>query len=77
MKAKIIKELEKQEKILGYIPNKDLILKILDSVQYESEFFALIQPYFHRYGKLSYESHRFYRIKPYILPLFDRSLNSL
>lgn len=63
-RRKILKELEIQEKIQGSIPDKGLILKLLDICATREEFFTFINVAFYNYGTYSYQCHRFYSIKP-------------
>lgn len=71
LRESVLKELDVQEKISGKVEHKDLILRILDACKYESEFFALCNVYHHRYGVLSYQTHRFYSVKSHLLPLME------
>jgi hypothetical protein len=70
LKDRILLEIKTQEAFEGKVKDKELIIKILNSCKWESEFFAMVDVRFHRYGKLSYESHRFYFVKDYLKYLF-------
>ncbi len=58
--SKIKKALKLQQSIEGYTTDTALLLKILPFVEMQSEWSALTTVGEHRYGKLSYECHRFY-----------------
>jgi hypothetical protein len=70
LRERVLKELAVQESLAGLVENKPLILKILDTAKWESEFLTLCEVSCHRYGPLSYQIHRFYSIKKHLLPLF-------
>lgn len=63
-REKILKELEIQEKIQGSIPDKNLIIKLLNTCTTHEEFRTFVDITFYSYGKYSYQCHRFYSIKP-------------
>ncbi len=60
IKERIIKELLIQESIEGKSNDIEIIRKVLPILKTQMELNILFKIKFHRYGKLSYEVHRFY-----------------
>lgn len=60
IKKRILKELLIQEEIEGNSYNIDLIRKVLPVLKTQMDLNVLFKIKYHRYGKLSYEAHRFY-----------------
>jgi glycine cleavage system regulatory protein len=60
VKERILKELLIQEEIEGNSDNIDLIRKVLPVLKTQMDLNVLFKTKFHRYGKFSYEVHRFY-----------------
>ena len=72
-RQKLLQEIEIQEETQGSLDNKELMLKIVNACKTSNEIDTFFRIEFHRYGKLSYETHRFYFVKDNMLEL----LNSL
>lgn len=70
---KILAELARQETHEGTTDNIKQCRLILDHVQTRNEWSALVSVGWHRYGPLSYECHRFYYVRPWVIP-FCKSL---
>jgi hypothetical protein len=60
IKERIIKELLIQESIEGKSNDIEIIRKVLPILKTQMDLNILFNIKFHRYGKLSYELHRFY-----------------
>jgi hypothetical protein len=60
IKERIIKELLIQESIEGKSNDIEIIRKVLPILKTQMDLNILFNVKFHRYGKLSYEVHRFY-----------------
>jgi hypothetical protein len=60
IKERIIKELLIQESIEGKSNDIEIIRKVLPILKTQMDLNILFNIKLHRYGKLSYESHRFY-----------------
>jgi hypothetical protein len=60
IKERIIKELLIQESIEGKSNDIEIIRKVLPILKTQMDLNILFKIKLHRYGKLSYESHRFY-----------------
>ncbi len=69
----IRKDLKRQQKIEGYTPETALLLKVLPMATTSSEWQALVTIGEHRYGKLSYECHRFYYPSNLLTKLMEMS----
>lgn len=68
--GKLIKKaLKIQQSIEGYTPETALLLTILPELTMLSEWQALVNVKHHRYGKLSYECHKFYYPSPLLKSL--------
>ena len=68
--GKLIKKaLKIQQEIEGYTPETALLLTILPELTMLSEWQALVNVKHHRYGKLSYECHKFYYPSPLLQSL--------
>lgn len=63
-KEKLRARLDKQREIEGGSKDLDLLYVILDVVVTESDWRAMTVCRHHRYGTLSYETHRFYDPSP-------------
>lgn len=66
---KIRAEIAKQKEIEGFTPESGLLLKLLPLVKSSRDWQALTVCKFHRYGKHSYASHRFWYPSPLLLEL--------
>jgi hypothetical protein len=60
IKERIIKEVLIQESIEGKSNDIEIIRKVLPILKTQMDLNILFKIKLHRYGKLSYESHRFY-----------------
>lgn len=61
VREKILKELDVQEKIEGRIDdNIEILRRVVLVIKSQHTWNNLVKVKFHRYGKLSYEVHRFY-----------------
>ena len=60
IKERIKKEIEIQKSIEGEQCQDEILLKFLNAVKTQAQWNALVNTKFHLYGKMSYESHRFY-----------------
>jgi hypothetical protein len=69
LRAKIRSALIIQETIEGSTPNIEACRVVLDSIDTDTEWQALTDCRHHRYGVLSYEAHRFYYLKDWVLPM--------
>lgn len=70
MNRKSIKAaLKIQQSIEGFTPETSLLLKVIDLAQYSSEWQSLTTVKHHSYGKMSYETHRFYYPSELLLKL--------
>jgi hypothetical protein len=62
-------DLKRQQKIEGFTPETALLLQILPKVKTGNQWRELTTCKFHRYGKHSFESYRFYYPSPLLLML--------
>lgn len=69
IKDRIKKELEIQKQIEGEDCQDEILLEFLDAITIESQWLAFVTIEFYPYGKLSYETHRFYYPKPELIKL--------
>lgn len=73
--SKVLKQLKLQRKIEGNTPELDLLFKVYKIVANTSnsgdDWSTLAKVYYHRYGKLSYECHIFYKPSDLLLSLKD------
>jgi hypothetical protein len=60
VKERILKELLIQEEIEGSSSNIEIIRIVLPHLKTQMDLNVLFKVKFHRYGKFSYEVHRFY-----------------
>ncbi|MFT8349256.1 hypothetical protein [Clostridium saccharoperbutylacetonicum] len=60
IKERIKKELEIQKSIEGEKCQEEILLKFLEAIKTKMQWELFVNCEFHRYGKNSYESHRFY-----------------
>lgn len=60
VKERIKKEIEIQKSIEGKKCQEEILLKFLEAVKTSNQWDAFINCEHYRYGKLSYETHRFY-----------------
>jgi len=60
IKERIRKELKIQKEIEGSNCKDDILLKFLEAAKTDRQWESFVKVQLHRYGKLSYESHRFY-----------------
>ena len=67
-KEKILKELQRQLEIEGN-EYHDLLVNLLNILHSQEEWRMLVNCRFHSYGKLSYESYRFYYPKQILLDI--------
>ena len=67
-RIRYLEEIRIQDKIEP-MKHKDLVLKIFNSLKYQSEITSFFEIKHHRYGVQSFETHRFYYIKSHLLPL--------
>lgn len=71
IRERIKKKIEKQKSIEGDKCQEEILLKFLDVVKTQSQWDAFIDCKHHRYGKLSYETHRFYYPKAELINLIN------
>lgn len=75
MRAKISAALDRQALIEGDTPNIQACRIILARVVTLKEWQTLTTIRHHRYGVLSYETHRFYYVREWVFPLASELLN--
>lgn len=68
---KILAELVTQATHEGETANIRACRTILQHSTTSEEWYALVSTQFHRYGNLSYEAHRFYYVKAWVMPLAE------
>lgn len=68
---KLLERLKVQAEHEGVTSNIALLVKVAHILKYSSQWQALVDVRFHKYGKLSYESHRFYYAKPELNQLIE------
>jgi hypothetical protein len=71
IKERIKKEIEIQKKIEGDACQEKLLLGVLQVLKLQSQWDALIDVKHHKYGKFSYETHRFYYPRKELLDLIS------
>lgn len=76
-RERIKKELNIQKEIEGISKNdEDLILMFLDCCKSEQQFFSFINTKHYKYGVYSYQTHRFYYLKPELLNFVNKLDNT-
>ena len=71
IRDRITKEIAVQKSIEGEKCQDKLLLDFLNVVKMESQWDAFVNCEFYKYGKYSYESHRFYYPKEELLKLLQ------
>ena len=71
IRERIIKEIEIQKEIDGELCQHEILLKYLNAVTTKEQWLALINVKHYPYGKLSYETHRFYYPKKELLKFLE------
>jgi hypothetical protein len=69
LRTKILAEIDVQAAHEGVTDNINAVRAIARHVKTSGEWQALISVGHHRYGKLSYETHRFYYVRDWVQPL--------
>ncbi len=76
LKKRILRELDVQMQHEGDTQNIRDVRTVLNHVQTSSEWQTLVSCRHHRYGVLSYETHRFYDLRPFVKNLAKDLLTS-
>ena len=74
-RAKILARLAMQEDIEGNTEGMQLLKRVVDCCERESEWRALARVEYYKYGKLSHEAHVFYYPSALLLKLTDKFTN--
>lgn len=72
IKERIKKEIEIQKNIEGEKCQDKILLKFLEVIKIQSQWDSFINVKHHPYGKLSYETHRFYYPKEELINLLKQ-----
>lgn len=71
-KETIKKEIERQKSIEGEKCQDVFLLELLEITKSQNQWNLLVDVKFHKYGTMSYESHRFYYPSEFTLKLRDK-----
>ena len=74
---KILKNLERQEKIEGPTENIRLVRFFLSKIKRASQWTAFIRTEHHRYGTLSYQTYKFYYCSDELLALIKGAIDEI